>query len=175
MPPPLRAQVSDGKKAVHTSAQEWEQCVLTALAYELNQNGIKNPIISFDHATIHPIEAFQRAFASWTGRRSAERMPLAPRMPDGNKVVEHVFPHLKRALFAKMVAERGRRITARRAQRMLIAAFNECVNAKSIMRDAQTLPLTMKIIATDAGVVFRWHNGESYVGTGGGWPPAPHR
>jgi len=175
MPLPLRAQVGGGERAVHTSSQEWEQCVLKALAYELDQAGITNPIVSFDHATIHSPEAFQRAFAGWTGRRSAERMPLAPRMPDGNKVVEHVFPHLKRAFFAKVIARRGRRITPRGAQTMLIEAFTECVKAESILLDAKSLPLTMKIISTRAGDVFPWGNGQSYEGTGGGWPPARHR
>lgn len=172
---PLRAQVQGGGRAVHTSTQEWEHGVLKGLAYELEKHGIQNPIISFDHATIHSDAAFQRAFRDWTGARSVQRMPLAPRMPDGNKVADHALSNLKSAFFTELLTERRGKFDAKRAQDILVDVFARAITADSILRDTESLPLTMKIIAAPKGEVFQWETGEFYTGTGGGWPPARHR
>lgn len=103
------------------------------------------------------------------------RMPLAPRMPDGHKVVEHVFPNLKSSFFKKLIDVGAANIDSKKAQDLLVEVFESKVTADSISHDTQTLPLTMKMIAKDKGKVFEFGNGQYYTGTGGGWPPKRFR
>ncbi len=129
-------------------------------------------MISYDHATIHADAAFAKVFAG--GR--VKRAPLAPRMPDGNKVVEHVFPDLKAKFFTRLVAKGGRFVDAKAAQNLLFNTFEEQITIKQIQEDTKGLPLTMKMIATDEGQAFLWpQNGKTYYGTGGNWAKRGHR
>lgn len=96
-------------------------------------------------------------------------------MPDGHKVVEHVFPNLKSSFFKKLIDVGAANIDSKKAQDLLVEVFESKVTADSISHDTQTLPLTMKMIAKDKGKVFEFGNGQYDTGTGGGWPPKRFR
>ncbi|KAI8462201.1 MAG: hypothetical protein J3K34DRAFT_504301, partial [Monoraphidium minutum] len=157
-------QTGEGEKARATTASELE-AVLGALAWECNQKDLLKPVLSFDHATTHIAADVAAAFAAVTPRVTPEVAPLAPRMPDGNKVVEHRFPTVRAEFFDRVLSARTNSVTAVRAQRMLREAAAASITAAGVARDAASLPLTMKIISHARGVTFT-HDGSSYTGTG---------
>lgn len=152
--------------------------MLGVLALLCRDLGLWKPVLSYDNAPIHnvdPVCAFARTTSDGAGLVTPEREPLAGKMPDGNKVIEHCFPTVRSALFKSIVQQPANSVTARKAQQLLEQVIEVgTIAPASVAKDALTLPLTMKIIAHDKCQAFE-HNGESYIGTGGDWPRKQHR
>lgn len=95
--------------------------------------------------------------------------------PDCNRAVEHQFANGKGRLccglyHAKAVINSGQEL-----QKALLDAFVKRMTSGSVAADVATLPLLWKILSTNEGVRVCEDGGETYVGTGGGWPASPYR
>ena len=107
------------------------------------------------------------------GMQPQDRVPLAPHMPDGHKVIEHVVHQVKSQFWASLY-EMGDVNTDAEAQARLVQVFFN-ISTTSILQDVQSLPVTYQIIATDEGVAFLGIDGRQHVGTGSDWPPSAYR
>lgn len=131
------------------------------------EKGISDPVYCFDYAT-----TFKRATPRvGIVRGTAACCPIAAGSPDMNKPVEHAI-HILKAAFARALVEgKAARLTAKRAQRLLVELFESKVTAASVAADVATLPDTMRAIATPRGQEFVGRDGRRYAGSGGDWAP----
>jgi hypothetical protein len=167
------------KKAKSTTQMEFEdnvrafwQWAKTALALECQRLGLQGviPRISWDNNRIQ-----KNADLGRMGVDPAEKVPLAPYMPDGHKVIEHVFAVVKHKLVDAIYSIGNQRLTPIFAQQLVLWCFQQAISAQSVSRDADTLPLTYEVIATPAGQMFMGPDGRLHEGTGGDWAPKRYR
>lgn len=105
----------------------------------------------------------------------AEKVPLAPYMPDGHKVIEHVFAIAKHKLVEAIYSIGNQQLTPILAQQLVHWCFQQVVTAQSVSADADSLPLTYEVIATPANQMFMGPDGRLHEGTGGNWAPKRYR
>ena len=137
----------------------------------LQQRGF-TPRISWDNNKIQ-----KNADLGQMGVLPEEKVPLAPYMPDGHKVIEHVFARAKHELVEQVyqLGSEADRITAADAQRMVRNALSKVATPAQIKKDVDSLPLTYEVIARPRGQLFLGRDGKWHRGTGGDWPPKIYR
>lgn len=167
---PLRLQTGKGKRARNISTQEFAY-VMKAMDYEAREKGIKKALYVADNASVH----------SKLGRHSScadlryPRLAIPARSPDINKVAEHTIANVKAGFFDLVYAYPGPRLTARKAQKLLVQAFEERITSDSVAADAASLPLTLQVIAHDKDEQFEGVDGQLHMGSGGDWPAKRYR
>jgi hypothetical protein len=137
----------------------------------LQQRGL-TPRISYDNNKIQ-----KNADLGQMGVLPEERVPLAPYMPDGHKVIEHVFARAKYKLVEQVysLGSAADRITAADAQQMVKDVISMVTTPAQIRADVDSLPLTYEVIARPRGQLFQSRDGKWHRGTGGDWPPKIYR
>lgn len=145
--------------------------MLRVIDWACKQLGLLHPVYSIDNASPHAA-SLRRGTVRGV---PFEHVHLPAHAPDMNKVVEHMFPILRRKLHDAIYSlPHPHTLTARQAQALLWDVF-EHIDPSSIAADVASLPLTLKVIATEAGHHFRWSDGTTHIGSGGNWPDRRYR
>lgn len=112
------------------------------------------------------------------GMTEAERVPLAPYMPDGHQVIEHAFANLKRDLWNN-IYEYGAPANAAAAQTRVQEVFmtlDADRKADSIYANVHgKLIRCYQVVSTAKGLTFEGLNGKVLEGSGGDWARAVDR
>jgi hypothetical protein len=172
----LLLQIADGtRKAKSTTRREFEDLMVIFVKDakdRLAAHGLEAKF-SYDNNKIQATADLRRM-----GVGEGEKVPLAPYMPDGHKVIEHAVGNVKRAVQAMLYGEgwldRRRDFTPSVAQELVKEAFKG-LSKEGIREDIESLPSTYLVISAPRGAVVQAPNGKLYKGTGGDWAPAELR
>ena len=132
----------------------------------------KLAVLPFDNASIHKLSNAQlpEGFC---------RVPLSAYSPDIHEVIEHTFARLKTEfhglLYEHCVSKGVPQPPIETVRRLLERALHKVTEAHTIKADQDTLPITLRMVATDKDVEFTMPDGRQYVGTGGNWAREGHR
>lgn len=92
---------------------------------------------------------------------------------DIHKVIEHTFARLKTELhgliYEHCVLKGVAQPSMEQVRVLLERALMKVADARTIAADQATLPVTLRMVATDKDVEFTMPDGRQYVGTGGNW------
>lgn len=128
-------------------------CVLSEMAAKQHEK----PLFCYDNAGHQAHALFARM-----GFSRHQRVEIPPHSPDFNKVIEHVFNHIKHAVSVQ--------IDARMLQEWVRDAFSS-ISTASICKDVQSLVQTLTAVRAEEGrqaCVDGWF----VVGAGGDYPAA---
>lgn len=135
-------------------------CVLSEMAAKQHEK----PLFCYDNAGHQAHALFARM-----GFSRHQRVEIPPHSPDFNKVIEHVFNHIKHAVSVQCYTHQGP-VDARMLQKWVRDAFSS-ISTASICKDVQSLVQTLTAVRAEEGrqvCVDGWF----VVGTGGDYPAA---
>lgn len=152
------------------TSKEFEH-VMLAFAEEAGEAGISAPTYVFDNAKPH----------SGVGPESKSKrlryhvLRIPPGSPDINKPAEHAIANTKAQFWRLVYNQPAATVTARRAQDLLVRAFEMAVSTCSVKADIDSWPTTLQVIATAKGKKFVGPDRLHHEGSGGDWPPKRYR
>jgi hypothetical protein len=133
--------------------------------------GIRRPRYVFDNAKPHA--GVSRQSKNKHLRYRVLRIP--PGSPDINKPAEHAIANTKAQFWRLLYSQPTGTVTARRAQELLVQAFESAVSTRSVKADIASWPTTLQVIGTAEGETFVGPDGRCHEGSGGDWPPKRYR
>ncbi len=156
----------DDKRAKSTTKQEFidQFHCIKAEAEQL----IPNPLYSYDN-----ISTQRFAPLSDLGITAAQRIEMAPNMPDGHQIVEHCFGGFKPWFVEHVFTDAGPGDNSAKMQQLLKEqwkAFGQYYDSHdSLKKNADSLPKTLEVIAMPRVQFVSQIDGAVRTGSNGGW------
>ena len=122
----------------------------------------------YDHVKYHDRAATYLNALPWH-----QRVATPPWSPDFNRPVERAFGTIKRAYKENEVPLTSPNLM--QAMKDRVDALARSINVSSVRRDVESMPLLLKVIASDTNQQVQGPDGKSYKGVAGGWPPCELR
>lgn len=159
------------EKAKGTTKQEFQD-VMKLLVQQARDRMAEfhlEPRFSWDNASTQATADLEAM-----GLTEAEKVPLAPYMPDAHQVIEHAFANLKRDLWNN-IYEHGAPKKAAAAQERVAEVFLGQSHVSIFTNVHGKLIRCYQVVSCAKGVTFEGLDGKVLEGSGGDWARAADR